>query len=200
MNDKAPANSNHIEQISYGLIAEFDNVDAVVCAARTVRNTGYTRFDVHSPFPIHGIDHVMGIRPTILPWFVLAAGVVGMIGGLMLTGITMSTYIDLPILPESLRGYRYLVSGKPFNSLPAWIPVVFECTILMASLAAVFGMLLLNKLPMLHHPLFTSNKFRRATSDRFFISIESKDDQFDIDKTTQLLNQHGALSVEIIRE
>lgn len=170
----------------YGLLAEFNDVDSVVDAARAVRSAGHQRFDVHSPFPIAGIDDVIGIRPTILPWIALLCGLAGLTGGLVLSVWTMS--IDYP----------YLISGKPFNSMPAWIPVIFECTILLAAFGAVFGMFLLNKQPMLYNPLFKHDRFRRASSDRFFIAIEARDRRFDLGKTRQLLEDQGATAVEIV--
>src|SRR5437667_3776666 len=130
-----------------GHFAEFDNVDAVMSAAEKVRDAGYRRWDVHSPFPIHGIDDAMNIRPTILPWLVLGGGLFGLGGGLLMQWYMMA------------YDYKYMISGKPYFSLPAFIPVIFECTILAAALTAVFGMLLLNKLPLLYNPLFKSGRF-----------------------------------------
>lgn len=170
------------------LIAAFDDVTAVKKAAKTVRDAGYRKWDVHSPFPIHGIEKVMGVRPTKLPYVVLACGVVGMLGGLGLAWWTNA--VDYP----------YLISGKPIFSLPANIPVIFETTILLAAFGAVFGMLIGNQLPMLYNPLFRSPTFRRATDDRFIISIMRDDRRFDAEKTRQLLDSLGALSVEEIRD
>lgn len=172
----------------FGLMAEFEDVSSVLAAARAVRDAGYRRFDVHSPFPIHGVEKAVGIPPTILPWLVLGGGLTGMTAGLVLTIYTMS--IDYP----------YLISGKPFNSMPAWIPVIFELTILLSAFAAVFGMLLLNKLPLLSHPLLNNERFRRATSDRFFVVIDARDQMFDADRTSELLNDQGAAAVELVMD
>lgn len=172
----------------YALLAEFEDVDSVMNAARAVRGAGYERFDVHSPFPIHGIDDVIGIRPTILPWIVLLCGLAGGAGGLVLVIWTMS--IDYP----------YLISGKPLNSMPAWIPIVFECVILLSAFGAVFGMFLLNKLPMLYDPLSRNERFRRVTSDRFFVTIEARDRRFDLDRTRELLESQGASAVEVVED
>ncbi len=170
------------------LMAEYKDVDGVVNAARRVREAGYKVWDVHSPFPIHGIDKAMGIRATFLPWIVLGGGLTGMAGGLGLTIWTMS--VD----------YTYMISGKPFNSLPAWIPVVFELTILLASLAAVFGMLMLNKLPMLYNPLLNHDRFRRVTDDRFFLVIDVQDPRFDETETRRLLEATEPVVIERVED
>ena len=171
-----------------GLMAEYDKVDDVMDAARSVRKAGFTRFDVHTPFPIHGIDPVMGIRPTGLPWLVLAGGLFGLIGGMWLQWYCNA--YDYPIL----------TSGKPLWSLPANIPVIFESTVLCASITAVFGMLGLNRLPMLYNPLFKSERFRRVTNDRFFVVIDATDPKFDEQRTGDLLRQANALSVERVED
>jgi hypothetical protein len=171
-----------------GLLAEYETVDAVISAAAKVRQAGFTRWDVHSPFPIHGIDSVMGIRPTILPWLVLGGGLSGLAGGIGLQWFC------------NAFAYPLIISGKPFWSLPANIPVAFECTVLAAALTAVFGMLALNRLPMLYNPLFKSDRFRRVTDDRFFVVIDASDRKFDEQSTTQLLNDAGAVAVERVED
>jgi hypothetical protein len=171
-----------------GLLAEYADVDAVVKAAHSVRKAGYSRWDVHTPFPIHGIDPVMGIRPTGLPWLVLLGGLFGLFGGMWLQWYT------------NAHDYPVLISGKPFWSLPANIPVIFECTVLCASLTAVFGMLGLNRLPTLYNPLFKSDRFRRATNDRFFIVIDASDSKFDEPGAMKLLTESGAVAVERVED
>ena len=171
-----------------GLLAEYDSVDDVVAAARAVRRAGFLRWDVHSPFPIHGIDFAMGIKPTILPWLVLAGGLTGLVGGLALQWYTNS------------HDYRFFISGKPVFSLPAFIPVTFELTILLASLTAVFGMLILNRLPRLYNPLFKHERFRRVTNDRFFIYIDASDRKFNETETARLLTEAGATAVERVED
>jgi hypothetical protein len=171
-----------------GLLAEFEDVDGVMHAARFLRDAGYSRWDVHSPCPIHGMDAAMGIRPTILPWLVLGAGLTG-----AATGIALQLFTNA-------FDYPYLVSGKPLNSMPAFIPVTFELTILFAALAAVFGMLGLNRLPHLYNPLFRSARFRRVTNDRFFIVIDSDDPVFDRAAAEQSLRELGATALEWIEE
>jgi len=185
----------HSETVA--VLAEYDTVDAVFYAADKVRKAGYSRWDVHSPFPIHGIDPIMGIKPTILPWIVLAGGTTGMIAGLFLTLFTMAT--SIPALGQ-FSGYPYLISGKPLNSLPAYIPPIFELTILFSAFGAVFGMLLLNNLPMLYNPLFRSHRFKRATDDRFFVVIETADVKYDEVETVKLLRSTRPLALERVED
>jgi len=182
------------------MIGEFDNVTDIISAANTARQAGYKKMDVHSPFPIHGIDEAIGIKQTILPWIVLIMGLVGMTAGLVLTTYTMADWMPLPsAAPENFEGYKFLISGKPYNSLAGYIPVVFEMTIMFSAYTAVFAMFLLNKLPLLSNPLLKSERFRRATDDRFFLSIDARDRSFDLTQTRDLVeNMHGCLAVEII--
>ncbi|HZZ42990.1 MAG TPA: DUF3341 domain-containing protein [Tepidisphaeraceae bacterium] len=171
-----------------GILAEFDNVDQVVRAAQMVRRAGFTRWDVHTPFPIHGIDYAMGIKPTILPWLVLGMGLFGFFGGLWLQWYANAS------------AYTFIISGKPMWSLPANIPVAFECTILCSAYTAVFAMLALNRLPMHYNPLFKIERFRRVTQDRFFVAIDAADPRFDEVRVRDFLNKLGALAVERVED
>lgn len=180
-----------------GIFAEFDTVDGVVAAAKAVRAAGITKFDVHTPFPIHGIDDIIGIKPTILPWIVLGAGLSGMAGGFFLTMYTMGAFGTFDSL-LSLAPYQYLISGKPLASLPAFIPVIFETTILAASFAGGLGMLALNGLPMLYNPLFKHERFRRVTNDRFFLVIDAKDKKFA--DARDILEDSSPLAVEVVQD
>lgn len=177
----------------YGLLAEFDTVDDLLVAARNVRENGYTQWDVHTPFPVHGMDEVMQVPKTRLPWIVFVMGVAGALGGLWLVWWTNATSFSVPY---ALRGYQYIIAGKPIFSLPANIPVIFETTVLLAALGAVFGMLVLNRLPMLFNPLFRSERFRRMSDNRFFICIEARDPRFDRAKTPEMLRQLKAAAIE----
>ena len=171
-----------------GVMGEFDTVDGVVAAAAAIRKAGYTRWDVHTPFPIHGIDSVMAIRPTVLPWIVLAGGLSGLAFGIWLQWFC------------NAHDYPIITSGKPLWSFPANIPIDFECTVLFSAITAVFAMLGLNRLPMLYNPLFKSERFRRVTDDRFFLVVDASDARFDEAKTVKLLNEQGALTVERIED
>lgn len=168
----------------YGLLAEFDSPGALIAAAEKVRDAGYSQWDCYSPFPVHGLDPAMGIKRTVLPWIVFVIGLCGLGGGLLLQWWT------------NAWDWRWIVSGKPFFSLPANIPITFETTILASVFASFFGMWALNKLPQHWHPFFRKDRFLRATDDRFFIGIEAGDRVFQRGKTQALLEEAGALAVE----
>ena len=176
------------ERRLWGLLAEFASPQDLVRAAARIRDAGYTKWDAHTPFPVHGLDGAMGIKTTRLPFLVLAAGVVGAISGLLMQW--WMNAVDYPII----------ISGKPFNSLPANIPVTFELTVLLAALTAFVGMLVANALPRFHHPLFKSGSFRRVTTDAFFLAIEATDPRFDLEKTGQQLTSLKATRVSPIED
>jgi len=175
--------ARHDERRLWGLLAEFATPDDLVRAAARVRDAGYSKWDAHTPFPVHGLDGAMGIRTTRLPFLVFAAGATGTAGALLMQW--WMNAVDYPLI----------ISGKPFNSLPASIPVTFEVTVLLASLTAFIGMLAANALPRLNHPLLASAPFRRVTTDAFFIAIEADDPRFDRVKTEELLVSERATRV-----
>lgn len=170
----------------FGVVAQFDNPAHLMQAAETMRKAGYRRFDVHSPFPIHGMNRAMGVRRSPLPWLVLGGGA---------TGCAVALVLQLWI---NVAEYPLVISGKPFNSLPAFIPVTFELTVLFSAFATVLGMFLLNFLPMLYHPLLKSANFARATSDGFFLSVEARDPLFHEDRTRELLESIGGKNIELL--
>lgn len=182
----------------YALLGEFRDVDALMGAAEKLRDAGFLRWDVHSPFPIHGMDRAMGVRPTILPWIALFHGLAGILLGLVLVWWTNAT--SIPGVPSELRGYTYLISGKPIFSLPANIPIIFELGILFAAFGTILGLLGLNKLPMLYNPLFQSAAFRGVTRDRFCIIVESGDSLFDEGLVREVFHALDAVHIERIIE
>jgi hypothetical protein len=170
------------------LLAEFSTSSGILHAAERVRDAGFSRWDVHTPYPIHGMDKAMGLPDSRLGWIVLAMAITG-----LSTGVSMFFFmngIDYPLV----------VGGKPPGAWPGSIPVFFELTILFSAFGAVFGMFHLNKLPRHHHPLFESDRFRAATDDKYFISIDTTDPKYDESRTRQLLEAAHADAIELVVE
>lgn len=170
----------------FGALAEFPTAAALYQACEGVREAGYTRWDAHAPFPVHGLDRAMGLRPSRLPWISLVMALGGAAAGMGLQGWV------------STVAYPLVISGKPFFSWPAFVPVTFELAVLGGAAGAVFGMFALNQLPTLYHPLFSSERFERASDDGFFISVESWDPKFEATLTVELLRRLGATHVELV--
>jgi hypothetical protein len=167
--------------VMYGLMAEFDNPEHLLEAAHRTYAAGYRRIDAYSPYPVEGLAEAMGFQRTYLPLVVLLGGIVGGLGGYLL-----QYYV-------SVIDYPLNVGGRPVHSWPAFIPVTFETTVLIAALAAVLGMLGLNGLPMPYHPVFNVEKFAKTASEHgFFLTIESDDPKFDRHATLEFLQGLGA--------
>ncbi|MFO1063677.1 MAG: quinol:electron acceptor oxidoreductase subunit ActD [Pirellulales bacterium] len=173
---------------SFGWMAEYSDEHALLEACRKVRDSGYTRTDAFTPFPVHGIDEALGIKPTVLPWIVLCMG---------LSGLSLAVLMQWWM---NAVDYPYIISGKPYFSLPAFIPVTFEMTILFSAFTTFFSMIFLNGLPKFSNPVFTNPKFDRATDDRFFLWVDSRDKYFNSEKVKSLLDSTHPLEVEIVRE
>jgi hypothetical protein len=172
----------------YGLMAEFDDPNALVAAAHLARLEGYRRMDAYSPFPIEELHEALALPHTRLPLIVLIGGLVGCIGGYALQ------------YWASAVAYPLNVGGKPLHSWPAFIPITFECTILVAALSAVFGMLALNGLPMPYHPVFNVPRFALASRNRFFLCIESRDTKFDLEGTRYFLESLNPREVSTVAD
>lgn len=172
----------------HGVLAEFHTPGAVYSAAERVRDSGFSKWDVYSPFPIHGIEEAMGMKRTILPLFVAAAAFTG--AGL---AYLMQWWM-------SSSDYPLVVQGKPPWSWEPFTPIVFELGVLLSAFAALLGMLALNGLPRFHHPLFAKERFLRSSQDRFFIAIEAADPKFDPGATRRLLESVGARHIELVEE
>lgn len=171
----------------WGLLAEFESEEQIMAAARKVNGEGYSRWDCHVPYALHGLDKAMGVKPTVLPWLVLACGITG-----ALVGYGMQYWMNAV-------DYPLLISGKPFHSAPSQIPVTFEVTILFSAFGAFFGSMVLNGLPRFYNPLFRSERFRRMSNDRFFVCIQAADPKFSRE-TGEMLRRLGAVGVEELKE
>jgi hypothetical protein len=161
--------------VLYGLLAEFDNATALTRAAEAAHKAGYRRMDAYSPLPIHELPEALGHPTSRLPLVIFLGGLLGCLGGYYLQ------------YWSAVDAYPLNVGGRPLNSWPAFIPVTFEMTVLVAALTAVLAMLARNGLPRPHHPLFAIERFSLASQDRFFLCIESRDPKFDAAATRQFL-------------
>lgn len=170
----------------YGILAEFRNPKELIDAAKIVNGSGYKRFDTFSPFPIHGIDKAMSLPKSKLGWIVLGHSILGFAGAFSM------------IYFMATQDYPLIISGKTLYNFPAWVPIMFELTVLLSAFGAVFGMFFLNGLPRFNHPLFSSENFKKATDDGFFVCIESDDPQFESEKVQNLFTKAGATYVEEI--
>jgi hypothetical protein len=167
----------------YGLMAEFETPTDIVSAAKRTHEAGYRKIDAYSPFPIEELAEAIGFHRDTVALVTLIGGLLGMFGGYF-----MQYWIHVIHYPTN-------VGGRPFNSWPAFIVVTFELTILCAGLAAVFGMLALNGLPMPYHPVFNVPRFAFATKDRFFLIIFSSDRKYDPAETRRFLESLAPRSV-----
>ena len=171
----------------YGLMAEFDDVTTLVHAANRTHAEGYRRVDAYTPYPVHELFDALAAHDHRVQLFVLCGGVLG-----ALAGFGLCYWV-------SVIAYPLNIGGRPLNSWPSFIPVTFEVTIMLAALTAVLSWILLSGLPMPYHPVFNVQRFaEHASTDGFFLSIESADAKFDRDRTMQFLKDLGASNVDEI--
>jgi hypothetical protein len=159
----------------YGLLAEFDRPESLVAAARRAHQEGYRKMDGYSPFPVHGLAEAIGFAGTRLPLVVFLGGVAGAAGGFF-----MQWY-------ASVVDYPWNIGGRPLNSWPAFIPITFELTVLVAGLSALLAMLWLNGLPQPFHPLFNVERFELASRTTFFLCLKTTDPRFDLEESRRFL-------------
>lgn len=171
----------------HGILAEFHTPAAVYHAAEKVRDAGFSKWDVFTPFPIHGMEDAMGMKRTKLPIIVAIGAFTG-------TGLAylMQWWMSM--------NYKLPVQGKPADAWEPYIPIIFEISVLLAAFTAIITMLALNGLPRWHHPLFAKDRFLRISQDRFAIAIEALDPKFDPQAVRRLLENAGAKAVELVEE
>jgi hypothetical protein len=166
----------------FGYLAEFESASALYKASEKVRDAGFSKWDCYTPYPVHGLDDAMGIKRSILPYFVFFGGLTGLI-----------TQVGI---------YPTVVQGKPANifTVPAFFPIMFELTVLFSGFTALFGLLGLCQLPRWNHPLFASRQFHRSTDDGFFIAIEARDPKFSAEGTKGFLDEIGGANIELVED
>lgn len=172
----------------YGLMAEFDSPGALLRAAEKINASGYRRWNAFTPFPIHGLDKVMGYKNSLVGWVSLALG-----GGAFASVVFLIWYCNA-------FDYPVMVGGKPFFSPPMTFVPAYILLILGAAVGALIGMLGLNQLPRLHHPLLAKKRFELVTRDKFIIVIGANDEKFRAEATKQLLESLGGANVETVEE
>jgi hypothetical protein len=163
----------------YGLMAEFETAGDLVAAARRTKEAGFKKFDAYTPFPIHELDEAMDLHDNRVALFTLIGGIIGCIGG-----FSLASWVEAVALPLN-------IGGRPLISAPMYIPITFECTVLIGGLTAAISMIMMNGLPSPYHPVFNVERFADASRSKFFLCIESDDPQFDRRATAGFLESLG---------
>ena len=176
------------EPRAYGYLAEFPDADTLVAATQKTRQAGYTHLDTHTPYPVGDTADAIGYPKSEMGPVMFIGGLTGACGGFLMQ------YWD------NAYGYSLNIGGRPYNSWPSFIPITFEMMVLTAALSGLFGLMALCGLPRLHHPLFNSKAFDRATRDRFFLSIEAGDPKYDSNEIKAFLTTLSPLSIEEVFE
>jgi hypothetical protein len=177
MHTETPTNALH------GVMAEYETGQTLVDAARQTMAQGFTRVEAYTPVPIEELNDIIHKKRTILPMLVLAGGLAG-----MATGFGLQYW-------ASAIEYPMNVGGRPTASWTTFIVPSYELTILFAALTAAIGMALLSGLPQPYHPVFNVERFSMASSDKFFLVIESTDAKFDRHAASEFLRSTGAKGV-----
>ena len=170
---------NPSESHLHGLGAEFSSASALMQAAEKVRDAGFRKWDVYSPFPIHGMDAAMGFQRSRVSLFSLIGGITG-----LTTAFTLIYY-------TSALNYPLITQGKPYFSLEASMPIFFELTVLLTAFGTIIGLLLLTLMPRLHHPVFNWDRFKRVSDDGFFVVLEAADPRFEKGASRRFLEELG---------
>jgi hypothetical protein len=171
-----------------GMAGLFDDPEELLRAARKVRDTGYRKWDCHTPYPVHGLDKAMGLKPSPIPYLCLGAGFVG--AGLAMLMQWWMSAVDYPVR----------IGGKPLFSWPAFVPITFELFVLLAALGAMGGMLVLCKLGRWHSPLHDSGIMAEVTTRRFAVVLEAADDRFSEEAARSLLEDAGCEDIRPLVE
>jgi hypothetical protein len=180
--------ASDVSKTPYAILAEFDTPADVMHAAERIRDAGFRRWEVFTPYPIHGMDQAMGLSNSKVGYISFTGAVLGYTTGMLM--IWYLNAVDYPII----------VGGKPMFSPFGAFPPSYELTILFGAFGALFGMLFLNKLPRLHHPLLKNRRFALATHDRYFVVIETSDPKYSDGETRKLLESVGSKQIEMVED
>jgi len=164
-----------------GLAAIFETEDSILAAAKRMREMGMNKFEAITPYPVHGMEEACGIKRSFIPYVAFVAGLTGLALGTLFTWWTSA--VNWPIN----------VGGKPFFSLPAFVPVMFELTILFSALASVGALFAVCGLPKINPPIIDPD----LTSHKFAIFVPQSQSGFDVTKLTEIFKQLGATEVKM---
>jgi hypothetical protein len=168
----------------YGLLAKFNTQEDLIAAAERVAKSGYRHFDAYTPYPVEELSHAMHLKPSPLPLVILGGGILGGVGGFFMQ--TYATVVDLPLN----------IGGKPLFSWPAYIPISFELTVLLGAVCGILGLFAATRFPQPYHPVFNSEDFtEHASLDAFYLDIEARDPNFDLERTRQFMQELGSVQV-----
>jgi mono/diheme cytochrome c family protein len=171
----------------FGIAALFNTPDQIISAANKTDSAGYKKFDVNTPYPVHGMDKAMGLKPSTLGYVTL------------FFGFSAAAFILLFMWWTLSRNYPMIIGGKPYFALPAFVPITFESAVLLAAISTFLGMLAVYfKLPANSHPLHESAYMKAVSSDKYGLVIESDDPLFDLSKTDSFIRSLNPSSVELI--
>jgi hypothetical protein len=187
-----------IEKQLYGVAAAFNSPEEIVKAARAVKKAGYTKVEAFTPFPMHAIDEALEIPQSKLGYIVIVGGLTGTALALLLQWWTGAGDPNLFPTWTGLAAYPLLIGGKPLFSFEPSIPITFELTVLLSAFTTLFGMLALNGLPKLYHPIFNFRNAHRITDDQFVLVVEKTDPKFDAMETSKLMRSLEAEVVEVV--
>jgi hypothetical protein len=176
------------QSLTYGILAEYETPADCMHAAEKVRDAGFRRWDVYTPFPVHGMDQAMGLKNSKVGYISFLGGITGFTTGMVMIW-WMNAY-DYPII----------IGGKPMFSPFSAFPPSYELTILLGAFGSLFGMLALNRLPRLYHPLLKAKRFALATHDKFYVVIECSDPKYSEVETRKLLESTGCKHLEMVEE
>ncbi|HMN58889.1 MAG TPA: DUF3341 domain-containing protein [Anaerolinea sp.] len=171
----------------FGILARFPDPETLVDAARRTTQAGYRRLDAYTPFPVEEMEDALRLKPSRLPFAILIGGILGGLLGYLMQ--YFATVIDLPLN----------IGGRPLHSWPAYIPITFELTILLAAFGGVIGLFVVTRFPQPYHPVFNVEDFQKhGSQDGFYLGIEASDPKFDLVETRKLLENMGAILVSEI--